>query len=204
MGTKEKILEVALRQFNTFGTDAVTVRSIAQEVGISHGNLCYHFPNTDAIILALYRRIAQEMDVQILRAQAGTPNLEHLLQLGPAGFQILYRYKFLMLDFVRITRRIPQIQIEYRALAQLREQQYLQVFQNMIALGWLRPEPVEGYYQNLARRWLVFGDGWIPHAEIHRNGSPDETAKYYYQILISELLPLLTAKGRRLFPKEPK
>ncbi|MBK7873572.1 MAG: TetR family transcriptional regulator [Saprospiraceae bacterium] len=199
MDTKEKILEVALKQFNELGTDAVTVRSIAQEVGISHGNLCYHFPNTDAIILALYQKIVGEMNEQTAQALEPSSELELLLRIGERGFRILYRYKFLMLDFVRIMRRIPQIQAAYRELMKFRQQQFLQLFQNMVAKGWFVPAPVPHHYENLAERMLVNADSWIPHAEIHFDGTPEEAIRHYYRIYISEFLPLLTKKGQSLY-----
>lgn len=201
MDTKEKILEVARRQFNELGTDAVTVRSIAQEIGISHGNLCYHFPNTDAIILALYRKVVAEMDEQAQYALEATSELERMLQIGERSFRILYHYKFLMLDFVRIMRRIPQIEQSYRALVKLRQQQFEQVFQAMVHKGWLIPEPVAGHYADLATRLLILGDGWIPHAEFHFAGTAEAAVAHYARLFISELVPLLTDKGLRQFKK---
>lgn len=201
MDTKEKILEAARRQFNELGTDAVTVRSIAQEVGISHGNLCYHFPNTDAIILALYRKIVVTMDEQARQALEATTELELMLQIGEQGFRILYHYKFLMLDYVRIMRRIPQIEEEYRALLQLRQQQFEQIFQSMVQKGWLIPEPVTGHYADLARRLMVFSDGWIPHAEIHFTGPAEAAIQHYAGLFMSELIPLFTTKGLQQFKK---
>lgn len=201
MDTKEKILEVALRQFNELGTDAVTVRSIAQEVGISHGNLCYHFPNTDAIILALYRKVVDEMNTQAIQAIAASTELEQMLRIGEVGFRILYRYKFLMLDLVRIMRRIPQIQEEYSALIKLRRAQFVQIFQTMAAKGWLRAEPVPGYYEDMATRLLILGDGWIPHAEFHFEGNDEQVIAYYFRVFVGEMLPLFTKKGQKLYNK---
>ncbi len=199
MDTKEKILITALRQFNALGTDAVTVRSIAQEAGISHGNLCYHFPNTDAIIVALYQRVVAEMDEQANRALYTLPEVGLMLGIGELGFHILYRYKFLMLDLVRITRRIPLIQEAYRSLMHIRRQQFAQLFRAMADQSWLLPEPFTGFYEHFAAHQLVFADGWIAHAEIHFSGPPEAAVSYYYKSFVAGLLPLLTEQGRAVY-----
>ena len=80
MKTKERILEAALRQFNDIGTDQATVRSIAEEVGISHGNLCYHYKNTDVLIEALYDRLVEELEEPVRISQQADAGLAGILR----------------------------------------------------------------------------------------------------------------------------
>src|SRR5690606_13545594 len=65
LSTKEKILHASLHLFNENGTDAVTVRHIAAKIGISHGNLCYHFKRKEDIIYALFQKLVEEMTTHI-------------------------------------------------------------------------------------------------------------------------------------------
>lgn len=43
METKEKILKAATRLFNEKGYGSVNLKELAQTMGISRGNLTYHF-----------------------------------------------------------------------------------------------------------------------------------------------------------------
>ena len=45
-GTKQKILDTSLELFNKNGISNVRLQQIADETGISLGNLAYHFNNT--------------------------------------------------------------------------------------------------------------------------------------------------------------
>ena len=69
--TKEKILAAALKLFNEFGYSNVTIRMIASDLGISSGNLNYHFSNRIEILEALYFQmelvIDSRMDAAITR-----------------------------------------------------------------------------------------------------------------------------------------
>ncbi|MCP4396089.1 MAG: helix-turn-helix transcriptional regulator, partial [bacterium] len=42
-GTKSRIIKTAVRLFNEQGTRAISTRHIARELGMSPGNLYYHF-----------------------------------------------------------------------------------------------------------------------------------------------------------------
>ena len=55
--TAERILEVTLALFNRFGEPNVSTTLISAELGISPGNLYYHYPAKDELINALFERI---------------------------------------------------------------------------------------------------------------------------------------------------
>ena len=54
--TAERILEVTLDLFNRFGEPNVSTTLISAELGISPGNLYYHYPAKDELINALFNR----------------------------------------------------------------------------------------------------------------------------------------------------
>ena len=75
---RERVLEVADRLFAERGYQPVTLRDIAQEVGIRHASLYYHFPQgKEELFVAV---TAQRMQ----RYRAG---LEHALQEAGADWQ---------------------------------------------------------------------------------------------------------------------
>ncbi|MEO8876132.1 MAG: helix-turn-helix domain-containing protein, partial [Polyangiaceae bacterium] len=47
LSTKDRVLHMAVRMFNRQGTSAVTTNHIAAELGMSPGNLYYHYRNKE-------------------------------------------------------------------------------------------------------------------------------------------------------------
>ena len=195
MKTKERILKTALRQFNEWGTDKATVRSIAEEVGISHGNLCYHFKNTDALIEALYDELVKELDVQAALMHAPGQEIRSLCTQAKHSFELLYKYRFLLLDFVRIIRRISNIKDKFRQHIQIRRVQFHMAFQLLIQKDLMKKEWIPGLYGHLITNILILGDNWINHAEIHFDHKGEEVITHYLQAFLACLVPYLTPGG---------
>ncbi|MBK6902440.1 MAG: TetR family transcriptional regulator [Saprospirales bacterium] len=199
MSTKDRILEAALRQFNELGTDQTTLRSLAEELGISHGNLCYHFKNTDALIEALYDCLIAEIEEQVIQSQHPDNELEEMVQQAETTFRLLYKYRFLLLDLVRITRRIESIRQKFRAVMQLRRLQFHVTFGHLVRRGLMREEWVPGLHDRLITNLLVLGDNWIPNAEIHFDEKGESVIRYYFEAFKAGLMPYLTEQGMEAF-----
>ena len=122
--TKDKILLIALRQLNEKGLDGVSIRSIAEELGISAGNLAYHFKNIDVIINALYMQLVDSLNQQIAEMlDVKRMGIDELLNQTEFTFKLMLEYKFLSLDFTAITRRTPEIKEHFRNLMMGRKSQ---------------------------------------------------------------------------------
>lgn len=197
--TRQRILAQALVLFNERGTDSVSLRELAQALGISHGNLCYHFANTDALVSALYFQLAKRQDTLVGEAVASAAELtpSRGLAFMRASFEVLFEYRFLMLDFVRVMRRLPEVRAHYQGLVSLRRQQFAFLLGQLRSGGWLLAEAFEGQHALWTDQALIMGDFWIASGEILYTGAPENRIGHYVQVFAASLAPMLTAEGLR-------
>jgi AcrR family transcriptional regulator len=195
MSTKEKIIDTALILFNQYGTDKITTRHIAREIGISHGNVCYHYLKKEDIITALYHNLVAELDAAIAALQHEEANLELLLKTTQITFSIQYKYKFLLLDIVAIVRNIESIRVHFRALFMKRKAQFMHIIHMLIQKELLKNEIAEGQYEYFVAQFYIIGDFWLSEAEILFEGKEEDKLSYYINIAFNSLLPYFTEKG---------
>jgi len=199
MTTREKILHKSLELFNERGSLHVTVRHIAQELNMSHGNLCYHFPNTDTIIKELYNQLVENLNKNIGQAMFMDFKLTDLLGFTEYTFSLFYEYRFLMLEFVDIMRRLTEIKQHYIQLQTRRKIEFSLLFKLMQSKGYLQQEEFTGQFDLLIEQMVVFGDFWMSEAEILLPGTREERIKHYSRLFNSQFFPYLTEEGKKEF-----
>lgn len=77
--TQFRILTSALELFHERGFEAATMRDIATRAKVATGAAYYYFTSKDAIVLAFYRRAADEMAPQLQEALSGSTDLRKRL-----------------------------------------------------------------------------------------------------------------------------
>lgn len=95
--TAERILEVTLELFNRFGEPNVSTTLISAELGISPGNLYYHYPAKDELINSLFERYERALG-ELLGASEGVRNVEDAWFFLHSLFEIIWAYRFLYRD----------------------------------------------------------------------------------------------------------
>jgi AcrR family transcriptional regulator len=95
--TAERILEVTLELFNRFGEPNVSTTLISAELGISPGNLYYHYPAKDELINSLFERYERALN-ELLQAADGVRNIEDAWFFLHSQFEIVWQYRFLYRD----------------------------------------------------------------------------------------------------------
>jgi AcrR family transcriptional regulator len=195
MSIKEKIINTALVLFNQHGIDKITTRHIAKEMGISHGNLCYHYLKKEDIIIRLYQNLVAELDIAITSLHQEEAGLAVLFETTRITFGIQYKYKFFLLDMVSIMRHIEPIRTHFRALFVSRKGQFSFIIHHLIQKGFLRNEIAAGQYERFIAQFYIIGDFWIAEAEILFEGTEEDKLQYYTNIACSALLPYFTEAG---------
>jgi AcrR family transcriptional regulator len=79
IATRAKILSVAERLFTERGFDGTSIRDISEELGMTKSSLYHHFPNKDAILLALFGERSNELE-ELLGWVREQPRDDQLLQ----------------------------------------------------------------------------------------------------------------------------
>jgi len=95
--TAERIQQAALALFNRFGEPHVSTTLIAGELGISPGNLYYHFPAKDELVNALYEHYAQALG-ELLPAARSVRDVEDAWFFMHSLFELIWQYRFLYRD----------------------------------------------------------------------------------------------------------
>lgn len=207
MSTKEKILTTAIQLFNQTGLNNITLRDIAKAVGISTGNLAYHYKNKDIIVEAAFHQMVAERDA-IMSGVQQVPSLDKIYNQNKLFIRLGKKYLFLYVDTVHILRYYDNIAASHRAFMQQSRAYVKGTLAYSVGSGYMRPEKVEGEYDRLAHALWMIMTFWLNQLEIRDKTCTLEEEEQLIFTIWDMIYPKLTKKGidnyRKVFAEEQR
>ena len=196
MKTRDKIIEAALQLFNEQGTKGVTTNHIAAAIGISPGNLYYHFRNKEDIIRAIFEQMdaygLEQYQMILDRFQPGT--LETMEQTFVMIQAYNWRYRFFKRELTSLILNDQLLKdrflkTHHTLLAVIRQSNDYSV-----ATGTLKPMPEKEMALFTEEIWLVTLF-WLNYLEVGGEEIHDETLRRGIDLLRNLIRPQLTEKA---------
>jgi AcrR family transcriptional regulator len=113
--TRDRILDASLALFNQEGLAGVSTHRIAAELGISPGNLHYHFRTKELIVTWLFRRFEERLSPHIA-ANASVTALDDLWLSLHLTFEAIDEYRFVYRDIEFLLKEFPELESRAQTL----------------------------------------------------------------------------------------
>lgn len=158
--TAERILEVTLDLFNRFGEPNVSTTLISAELGISPGNLYYHYPAKDELINSLFDRYERSL-TELLNASDGVRNVEDAWFFMHTLFELVWQYRFLYRDLNDLLSKNHRLETHFQDVLRLKTRSIRALLDGMVRSGAMRidsreQEPVATSMVVVITYWLSF------------------------------------------------
>lgn len=195
--TKRLILDTALSLFNEKGLAQVSLRTLADSMRKSPGNLTYHFKKREEIIETLYYEFVDEVEVKFNQMNPSEIKLNLIFDLISILTETRLKYRFLMRDFTTLIAENPSLKKHYVAVIKKRKAQSLQVFDSLVEQKILRSPELENEYEYLYERIQILGNFWITSALMQGEKLNKTTVDRNFEMVVQIIYPYLTAKGKK-------
>ena len=204
MKTKDKIIATAIDLFNIHGTKAISTNHIAKEMGISPGNLYYHFRSKNDIIRSISDNFSNELG-SILKIQLDTITdySSNLTSLFNRFFKIQQSYQFLFLEGVHLTKQDSKLLDNYTNLRSLIKKGYHELLSNLVKIKIMKRQSLNIIDELLDTQWIIMWY-WINHTILDRNTYDDFQIKKGIKLSFSIIKPQLTSIGKVAFDRALK
>ncbi|MFO7786691.1 MAG: TetR/AcrR family transcriptional regulator [Halospina sp.] len=196
MKTRDRILKASLQLFNEQGERNVTTNHIAAHLGISPGNLYYHFRNKADIIYSLFVQYRGLVDRYLKVPRNRTLTLEDKMFYLESVFDGLWHYRFFHRDLEYLLTMDERLRHDYReftfhCLGEIRA-----VLEGLQDAGILRPHAEQEHEAMALNVWLVVTNWMAFLKTASADGGSDgntqrELRQGIYQVLTLEM-PYLT------------
>jgi AcrR family transcriptional regulator len=192
LDTKERIAQTAMRLFNESGTAAVSTNHIAEAMGISPGNLYYHYRNKEEIIRGVFERMNSSWEGLFALPQDRMPTLTDLRRILGETFSMLWEYRFFYREFVALMRRDPELGRHYRGVRERGLANTEFILASFVEGGVLRglegPNAVPRLVTTL---WLIT-EFWLPFVEMGEETVGPERLQEGVDLMMQVLTPYMT------------
>lgn len=201
MNTKDRILEKSLELFNNQGVHNVGVRDIARALEMSPGNMSYHFPKKEDVILALMEKMSEGNNFCFEAYGQKEPSLLSFVALYEALFTNQFAYRGLLIgntEFEEVLRK----RYEYKKTYEKRVNLLNNILIGLRNHGLLQlSESDQGMFLSFL---AFFGRSWIHESFIYQqNVTPAETIQHYINLLKWQLSLIATEKGKLQLAQVP-
>lgn len=199
MKTRDKIKLKARDMFNEQGLNAVSSRHVSEALGISYGNLCYHFPKKDDLIMQLYLDMQAELDEKVANLRAEIFRFDFMIRSLRAMLTVLDKYRFIYLHLPDLIRRFPKAKVHAQRQYQRRIRICREIYDFLITAGYLKPERHPGHYDKLAHGVLMLINSWVVDAELFYTGEHADKIDHYLELIYRVVSASLTPRGSEAF-----
>lgn len=187
--TREQILAAAARLFGEKGYHNVSMRTISTELGISVGNLTYHFPRKADLADALLEQEMKEIAVPL------QPGLEVLDEYLRRMLRSLLEHARLFSDPLMFSS-VPELAEEHRARIRRLRSNLLELLRVQAQAGLLRPELDGETLEELADLLMYSHLGWQQQLMLFPMPVEDALRRALH-LQWTAIRPYLTPEGQR-------
>ncbi|HEV7491544.1 MAG TPA: TetR/AcrR family transcriptional regulator [Rhodanobacteraceae bacterium] len=183
--TRERILDTSLAMFNAQGEPNVTTNHIADELGISPGNLYYHFRNKDDIVEQLFSRYEMRIDDALLVPEDRLPNLEDIWLQLHLVFECMWAYRFLYRDLVDILARNRKLKLRFVRILTRASASAADLMRGLARAGIMRASTAE--IRALSENVLLVATFWQSYSAVRGGKNEDaevELGKGIHQVMV--------------------
>jgi AcrR family transcriptional regulator len=196
MKTREKIVHAALELFNSSGERNVTTNHIAAHIGISPGNLYYHFRNKQEIVREIFALYSQELIERFTPLQGQQESLVLLKHYLDSIFTLMWKYRFFYANLPEILQRDPVLHDEYIQVQNRLQVNLVNILKAFVELNLLDVDDAElnslvTTLHMMAASWLSYQSSMSPKTQI-----TEQVIQQGMLHMINIVKPLATQKGR--------
>ena len=135
---RELILDAALELFNERGSHQVTTNHIAQAMGISPGNLYYHYQSKEHIIRELLKRLIEGFDALIPPQMDNKPFPHFIGETIDAFCDLIFAYRFIYVELAALLARDGMFKEMYHDIKARRVRDFMLFFDSLAHRGVMR------------------------------------------------------------------
>ena len=157
--TRERILETALAMFNQYGEPSVATTAIAFEMGISPGNLYYHYHNKEQIVADLFAEFRREIEARLAAPEQRLAHVEDVWLFLHLVFETMSKYRFVYRDLAELIVRYHVVQEQFRRILLHKIRVVTQILVALVKAGQMHAEPDE--IATLAENMALVASYWL-------------------------------------------
>ncbi len=202
--TRERILETALRMFNDLGEPSVATTAIAFEMGISPGNLYYHFQSKEAIVADLFAAFRRDIETTLAAPEQRLPNAEDCWLFLHLVFEAIWKYRFIYRDINDLVTRYRGIGAQFRRVLAHKIRIAEQILGGLVKGGQMRAAPAD--IATLAQNIVLVASYWMSFESARNPRAGDDgqmLARGAFHV-IALAAPYLEPRERELFDQLAK
>ncbi|MCH1920335.1 TetR/AcrR family transcriptional regulator [Shewanella sp. A3A] len=141
MKTRDRIIQASLQLFNEHGERSTTTNHIAAHLGMSPGNLYYHFRNKEDIILSIFQQYEQHLESAFQPYNDEPLNIELLIKYFDAIFYALWQFRFIYTNLADILSRDEALKTRYLQVQTRLQNHVCELLTQLCNDGFLQIEP---------------------------------------------------------------
>jgi len=162
--TKDNILQKAIGLFNESGTASTSMNALAEALGISAGNLQYHYKKKEDVIRAILEEMFKEFDV-LYEPVDGPFTLDTLRHFMRINFDIVWKYRFFYRELGALLRNDKILTRRFREIQEQRLNDQENIIKRLASLGKVRAVLNSDELHNIVLIGWVLGHTWLPYIE---------------------------------------